>query len=99
MARRWRGEAALAGSAYAEAEHDFARAATLAQDVGRVRLQMDAQAALARLHDAQGRAEVARGHRAEARAIADTIVRSLASTELADAVVQKYGARREFDRI
>ena len=99
VARRWRGEAALAGRAYAEAEHEFARAATLAQDVGRVRLQMDAQAALARLHDAQGRAEVARGHRAEARAIADTIVRSLASTELADAVVQKYGARREFDRI
>lgn len=99
VARRWRGEALLAGKAYAQAGQELARAATLAQEVGRARLRMDTQAALARLHDAQGHAEAARGHRREARAIANAIDKSLASTQLADAVVQKYGARREFDSI
>jgi tetratricopeptide (TPR) repeat protein/transcriptional regulator with XRE-family HTH domain len=99
VARRWRGEALLAGKAYAQAEQELIRAATLALEVGRVRLQMDAQAALARLHDAQGQAEAARRHRAAARASADAIDKSLASSELADAVVQKYGERREFDSI
>ncbi len=99
VARRWRGEALLAKKAYAEAQPELARAATLAQDVGRVRLQLDAHAALARLHQAQGQAANARRDRAEARAMADAIDKSLASSELADAVVQKYGERREFDSI
>ncbi len=99
VARRWRGEGWLATKDYAQAQPELTRAAVLAQDVGRVRLEMDAQAALARLHDAQGRAELARRHRAEARAIADAIDNGLASSELADAVVQKYGERPEFDSI
>jgi len=93
VARRWRGEAWLANKAYAQAQPELTRAATLAQDVGRVRLQMNAHAGLARVHEAQDQAPKARRHRAEAHAIADAIDKSLASSELADAVVQKYGAR------
>ena len=40
-ARRWRGEALLAEKAYAEAQAELSRAAALAEDIGRTRLQMD----------------------------------------------------------
>lgn len=81
-ARRWRGEALLAQKAYADASSELSRSAALAQNVGRVRLQMDAEAALARLHEAQGRVEDARRHGAKARAIAKAIQSSLVSSGL-----------------
>lgn len=81
-ARRWRGEALLAEEAYVEAHAELSRAAALAGDIGRVRLQMDAEAALARLLWAQGQSEVARRHAASAHAIAEAIKKSLVSSGL-----------------
>jgi tetratricopeptide (TPR) repeat protein len=81
-ARRWRGEALLAQKAYSEAQAELSRAAALAEDIGRVRLQMDAEAALARLFEAQGQSDAARRHGAKARAIADAVENSLVSSGL-----------------
>jgi tetratricopeptide (TPR) repeat protein len=81
-ARRWRGEALLADEAYPEAQAELSRAAALAQDIGRVRLQMDAQAALARLFGARGQSDAAQRHGAKARAIADAVEASLVSSGL-----------------
>jgi tetratricopeptide (TPR) repeat protein len=81
-ARRWRGEALLAAESYCEAQAELSRAAELARDIGRVRLQMDVEAALARLHGAQGQRDAARRHGAKARAIADAIENSLVSSGL-----------------
>jgi tetratricopeptide (TPR) repeat protein/DNA-binding XRE family transcriptional regulator len=80
-ARRWCGEAHLAEQEYVRAEAELHRAAALAKDIGRVRLQMDAEAALARLFEAQGQREAARVHDASARRIAANIKRSLESYE------------------
>jgi tetratricopeptide (TPR) repeat protein/transcriptional regulator with XRE-family HTH domain len=82
VARRWRGEALLAEKAYLEAQAELSRAAALAQDIGRVRLEMDAEAALARLFGAQGQSDAAQRHGAEARVIAAAIGKSLASSGL-----------------
>jgi len=81
-ARRWRGEALLVAEAYAEAQAELSRAAALAEDIGRVRLQMDAESALARVMAAQGRPEAAQHHATKARAIAAAIENSLASSGL-----------------
>jgi tetratricopeptide (TPR) repeat protein/transcriptional regulator with XRE-family HTH domain len=81
-ARRWRGEALLAERAYAEAQAELSRAAAVAEEIGRVRLQRDAEAALARLCSAQGQRDAARRHAANARAIAAAIATSLASSGL-----------------
>jgi len=81
-ARRWRGEAMLAQKAHPEAHAELSRAAALAEDVGRVRLEMDAAAALARLLGAMGRSDAAQRHSARARAIAEAIELSLASSGL-----------------
>ncbi len=81
-ARRWRGEAMFAQGAYGQARAELSRAALLAQDIGRVRLQMDTQAALARVLGAQGSSDAARRHAAKARAIAQTIEGSLESSGL-----------------
>ena len=81
-ARRWRGEALLAEKAYVEAEAELSRAAALAADIGRVRLQMDAEAALARLFGVQGQSEAAQRHGAKARVIAEAVEKSLASSGL-----------------
>jgi len=67
---------------YVEAQTELSRAAVLAKDIGRVRLQMDAQAALARLLAAQGQGDAAQYHDARARAIAEAIEMSLESSEL-----------------
>ncbi len=79
-ARRWRGEAWLAESDCAAAQAELARAATLAQAGGRLRLQRDVDAALARLSAAQGRTDAAQRHRERAdrttQAIADSLVGS-----------------------
>jgi tetratricopeptide (TPR) repeat protein/transcriptional regulator with XRE-family HTH domain len=81
-ARRWHGEAWLAEKAYARAQAELSRAAALAEDIGRVRLQMDAEAGLARLFAAQGQRDAAQRHGAKARAMAEAIEKSLVSTGL-----------------
>ena len=81
-ARRWRGQALLAEKVYDEAQAELSRAAALAKDIGRVRLQMDAEAALARLPGAQSGSAAAQRHAATARAIADAIEKSLVSSGL-----------------
>jgi len=82
VARRWRGEALLAEKDYVEAQTELSRAMALAEDIGRVRLQMDAQAALARLLAAQGQRDAAQRHGTKARAIAEAIEKSLESSGL-----------------
>jgi tetratricopeptide (TPR) repeat protein/DNA-binding XRE family transcriptional regulator len=82
VARRWRGEAMFVEKAYVEAQAELSRAAALAEDIGRVRLQMDAQAALARLLAAQGQRDAAQLHDARAREIAGAIEKSLESSGL-----------------
>jgi tetratricopeptide (TPR) repeat protein len=81
-ARRWRGEALLAEEAHAKAGEELSRAAALAGNIGRLRLEMDAEDALARVFGAQGERDAARRHAAKARAIADRIEQSLASSGL-----------------
>ncbi|MHB8534742.1 MAG: ATP-binding protein [Sulfuricaulis sp.] len=82
VARRWRGEALLAEKDYVAAQAELSRAAALAEDIGRVRLEMDAQSAWARLLAAQGQSDVAQRHGAKARAIAEAIEKSLESSGL-----------------
>jgi len=82
VARRWRGEAMFVEKDYAAAQAELSRAAALAEDIGRVRLQMDAQTALARLLAAQGQRDAAQRHDARARAIAEAIGKSLESSGL-----------------
>jgi len=81
-ARRWRGEALLAEESYSEAQAELSRAAVLAEDIGRVRLQLDVEAALARLHAAQGHSDASRRHGAKAYSIAEAIEKSLVSSGL-----------------
>jgi tetratricopeptide (TPR) repeat protein/DNA-binding XRE family transcriptional regulator len=80
VARRWRGEAMLVEKDGEAAQAELSRAAALAEDVGRVRLHMDTQSALARLLAAQGQRDAAQHHDARARAIAEAIEASLASS-------------------
>jgi len=82
VARRWRGEALFVEKDYMAAQAELSRAAALAEDIGRVRLQMDTQVALARLLEAQGQSDAARRHGAKARAIAEAIEKSLESSGL-----------------
>lgn len=82
VARRWRGEALFAEKAYAEAHAELSHAAALAEDIGRVRLQMDAEVALACLSGAQGQNKDAQRHRARAHAITQAIESSLMSSGL-----------------
>jgi len=82
VARRWRGEALLAEMDFVQAQEELSRAATLAENIGRVRLQMDAQAALTRLLAAQGQSDAAQYHDAKARGIAEAIEKSLESSGL-----------------
>jgi hypothetical protein len=82
VARRWRGEALLAENNYVEAQAELSRTATLAENIGRVRLQMDAEAALTRLFKAQGQRDATQRHNAKARAIAAAIENSLVSSGL-----------------
>jgi tetratricopeptide (TPR) repeat protein len=81
-ARRWRGEALLVDRAYAPAQAELSRAAALADDIGRVRLQMDAHSALARLCEAQGQDDTAQRHGSAAHAIAQAARSSLVSSGL-----------------
>ncbi len=81
-ARRWQGEAWLAEKAWAQAQAEFSRAAALAEDIGRVRLRMDAETGLARLFAAQAQRDAAQRHGARARALAQAIEKSLVSSGL-----------------
>lgn len=82
VARRWRGEAMLAKKDHAAAQAELSRAAALAEEIGRVRVQFDTQRALNRLHAAQGQRDDARYHRAKLRTIKETMKQSLESSGL-----------------
>jgi len=82
VARRWRGEAFIAVKDYDSANEELSRAEALAEDVGRVRLQMDIQSALACLQTAQGRRAAAKNYVARARAIKQSMEKSLESSGL-----------------
>jgi len=88
-ARRWRGEALLAEKNHAGAEAELSRAAALADEIGRVRLQFDIENALARLRTAQGDCDTAQQHRAKARAIAAAMTSSLGSSGLESRLVSE----------
>jgi len=81
-ARRWRGEALFVEKNYVAAQAELSRATALAEDVGRVRLQMDIQVALARTLATQGQRNASQNHSAKAHAIAEEIDRSLAFSGL-----------------
>lgn len=82
VARRWRGEALLQQGAFGPALDELTQAAALAEPVGRVRLLLDLQRALARGYEQQGRAEAAAPHRARARALVQGIEASLEGSGL-----------------
>jgi tetratricopeptide (TPR) repeat protein/transcriptional regulator with XRE-family HTH domain len=82
VARRWRGEALFAEKDYAAAQTELNSAAMLAEDIGRVRLQMDTQIALARLSAVQDQREAAQRHNTKVRVIAEAIEKSLKSSGL-----------------
>jgi tetratricopeptide (TPR) repeat protein/transcriptional regulator with XRE-family HTH domain len=86
-ALRWRGEALLAEQACAPALVALSRAATLADTIGRVRLQMDCQAAMARLFAAQGQRSDAQRHADRARVMARAIESSLQASGLEASLV------------
>jgi tetratricopeptide (TPR) repeat protein/transcriptional regulator with XRE-family HTH domain len=82
VARRWRGEAMLVEQDYAGSQAELSRAAELAATIGRVRLQMDVESALARLLAVQGQRDTAQRHSATAGAIAKAMENSLESSGL-----------------
>jgi len=82
VARRWRSETLFVEKDYVAAQAELSRAAVLAEEIGRVRLQMDTQAALARQLAAQGQRDAAQRHGAKARVIAEAIGKSLVSSGL-----------------
>jgi hypothetical protein len=82
VAHRWRGEAMLADKNYAQAQAELTRSAALAEETGRVRLQMDTQDALSRLFAALGQRETVQRHSTNARTIADVIGKSLDASGL-----------------
>jgi tetratricopeptide (TPR) repeat protein/transcriptional regulator with XRE-family HTH domain/Cdc6-like AAA superfamily ATPase len=82
VARRWRGEAMLVEQDYVKAQTELSRAAALAEEIGRVRLQLDTQAALARLFAAQDQRDAAQHHAAKAHGLTAAIEKSLVSSGL-----------------
>ena len=82
VARRWRGEAMFAEKDYTQSEEELSRAAEIAEDLGRVRLQWDLHNVLAGLCRAQGQRDSSQFHDDRALAIADAIEKSLESTGL-----------------
>ncbi len=87
VARLWRGEAQLLAKDYQSAQTELSRAATLADAIGCVRLQLDIQRALARLHMAQGRRELAQVHATKAQELIELIKKSLISSGLTANIV------------
>ncbi len=82
VARRWRGEAWLAKGDYCTAQAELSHAATLAASVGRVSLQRDVEAALEKVHSAQGQREAAHRHTGRVEALSGLIEASLVATDL-----------------
>jgi tetratricopeptide (TPR) repeat protein/transcriptional regulator with XRE-family HTH domain len=82
VARRWRGEAHLHERAFAPARAELTQAASLAEQVGRVRLMLDLQRALARLHQLQGDAAAALPYHERAQELARCIEASLEGSGL-----------------
>lgn len=82
VARYWRGRAMLAEKNFVEAKTELSPAAVIAEDIGRVRLQLDTQFALAHLFDAQAQYEAAQSHETKAREIAEGIKMSLLASGL-----------------
>jgi len=82
VARRWRGEAMIIEKSYATAQVELSRATELAEEIGRVRLQLDTQVALARLSDTQHMPDAAQQYFETAQAIAEKISNSLQSSGL-----------------
>ena len=81
-ARRWRGEAMIVEDSYETAQAELSRAAVLAEETGRVRLQLDTQVAMVRLCDAQQKPDGAQHHLDKAQAIAEAISNNLQPSEL-----------------
>jgi tetratricopeptide (TPR) repeat protein len=82
VARRWRGEAMFAEKDYTQSEEELSRAAEIAEDLGRVRLQWDLHNVLAGLCRVQGQRDSSQFHDDRALAIADAIEKSLESSGL-----------------
>lgn len=82
VARRWRGEALLLDKDYKKAQAELSRAAELAKNIGRIRLQLDTNTALARLFAAKGEQAASQQHAARAQTLIESIEGSLTSTGL-----------------
>ncbi len=82
VARRWRGEALLHERAFAPALAELTQAVAVAEPLGRVRLMLDLQRALARLHEQQGQIAAASPHNERAQALARSIEASLEGSGL-----------------
>lgn len=82
VARHWRGEAQLREKDYVNAQIELSHAATLAETIGCVRLQLDTQHALARLHTAHGPRDTAQKYADKAHAMTELIKTSLTSSGL-----------------
>ena len=67
---------------FASAQAELSHAATIAEDIGRVRLQMDTHVALTRLFTAQGQHDTAQRHEEKAHATKEAIEKSLAYSGL-----------------
>jgi tetratricopeptide (TPR) repeat protein len=92
-ARRWRGEALLADKAHAAAQGELSRAAAIASDIGRTRLRLDIEAALARTCAAQRKRAAAQQHEGNAQAIAEAIAGSLGASGLESRLQARGGTR------
>ncbi len=82
VARRWRGEARHLKGDPAASHAELVLAARLAGEIGRVRLQLDVELALARSCSAQGKHDQARQHHDCAQRISLLVTESLAASEL-----------------
>ena len=78
----WRGEAFLADKAYAEALTELTCAAAQALEIGRVRLRLDLELALARLFSSRDQQHEAVLHGRNAIEIREMIDKSLVSSGL-----------------
>ncbi|HEY9052259.1 MAG TPA: hypothetical protein VIQ03_11980, partial [Gammaproteobacteria bacterium] len=87
VARRWRGEALFVEKKYKEAQVEFSHAARLADDIGRVRLQLDINTSLAKLFGVQGQIDTAQQYADRANTLADAIRQNIETSELGAATI------------
>ncbi|MGC2167332.1 MAG: AAA family ATPase [Gallionella sp.] len=88
VARRWRGEAMIIEKDYQQAQFELALSSTIAEDIGRVRLRLDTQNALSRLHIAQGDHDTAETCMHKAQELAKGIEKSLHGSGLRSLINQ-----------